>query len=547
MAMNRSAFLILPGLLFLLLAFFLPIYGIVLRSLDPKGALAFASPRLSGENYAEILTDPLYGIVLQNTFTVALVATVLTLLLAYPACYFLSRLPRNLGGRLLLLALFPFWTSILVRLFAFTQILPWFDLLYTSTATIIGMVYYLLPYMIAILYANMLSVDDELLNAARTLGSGPFQTLRRVFVPLTKTGVMAGVTMIFVISLGFFLTPAILGGPQDLTIATYIQQQVRVANWGTAAAMGTILLIITLALFFFANRLLMGATASSMSGGSQKGVARTEPMRLNLPNSIGLVTLVAIFIFLLAPLVVVVVLSFSKSTYLVFPPTGFSLRWYARFFADANWLAAAWLSVKVALATAVLATVFGLLTAVALVRGNLPGRQILTAIFMAPMIVPVILVAVGFYDLASKMRLVGTTFAFITAHTLLALPFTVMICTNALQAIGTELETAARTLGSSPRQAFSAITMRMIAPSLMVSGVFAFVTSWDEPVVALFLSTSSPTLPVHVFNHIQTEVSPIVAVVSTLLMVTVLLVGLLVLLVRAARRRHLTAQLGEGF
>src|SRR5690606_121688 len=128
-------------------------------------------------------------------------------------------------------------------------------LLYSTTATIIGMIYYLLPYMIAILYANMVGIDSELLNAARTLGASMTQALWRVFVPLTRSGVFAGATLTFVIGLGFFLTPAILGGSSDLTIATYVQQQVMIANWGTASAMGTVLLFLTLAVYFCLCRL----------------------------------------------------------------------------------------------------------------------------------------------------------------------------------------------------------------------------------------------------------------------------------------------------
>lgn len=538
---NKAAWLLVPGLLFLAVSFLFPLAGVLLRSFDPQGRLAYAAPRFALANYAELLSDPLYQTVLQNTFVVAFAATLATLLLAYPVCYFLSRLPGAWGGALLLVALFPFWTSILVRLFAFTQILPPFGLMYTTTATVIGMVYYLLPYMIAILYASMLSIDNELINAARTLGANMLQALRRVFVPLTRPGVMVGVTMVFVISLGFFLTPALLGGGSDLTVATYIQQQVNIARWGPASAMGTVLLVLTLAIYFGSHRLFGGNDLAIVGAGSQKGVSRTEKMRLTWPVGIGFVFTLAVFFFLLAPLAVVVALSFTPTTYLVFPPTGFSGRWYTRFFSDADWLASAWLSLQVAALTAVTATSLGLLTALGLVRGNLPGRAVIAALFIAPLIVPVILIAIALFDLANRLHLVGTIAAYVAGHTLLALPVTVMIASNALRAMGTELEQAARTLGASPSRAFRSVTARMMAPSLAVAAVFAFVTSWDEPVVALFLSTGRTTLPVHIFNHIQTEVTPTVAAVSTLLMAAVLVGGLAYAALAAARRRRLSA------
>lgn len=538
---NKAALLILPGLVFLAASFLFPLAGVLLRSVDPQGRLSYAAPRFDLANYAELLSDPLYQTVLQNTFVVAIVATAATLLLAYPVCFFLSRLPGGWGSGLLLLALFPFWTSILVRLFAFTQILPPFGLMYTTTATVIGMVYYLLPYMIAILYASMLSIDDELISAARTLGANMLQALARVFVPLTRPGVMVGVTMVFVISLGFFLTPALLGGGADLTVATYIQQQVNIARWGTASSMGTVLLVLTLVIYFGANRLFAGREVALIGAGSQKGVSRTEKLRFTWPVGVGLGFTLAVFFFLLAPLVVVVMLSFTHTTYLVFPPAGFSGRWYARFFGDADWLASAWLSFQVAGLTAIIATALGLLTALGLVRGNLPGRQLVAALFVAPLIVPVILIAIALFDLANRLHLVGTVAAYVAGHTLLALPITVMIASNALRAMGTELEQAARTLGASRSRAFRSVTARMIAPSLAVAAVFAFVTSWDEPVIALFLSTGRTTLPVHIFNHIQTEVTPTVAAVSTMLMAAVLIGGLAYAALAAARRRRLIA------
>jgi putative spermidine/putrescine transport system permease protein len=541
---NRAALLVLPGLIFLSATFIYPLIGLFLRSMDPEGRLSFTAPRFALLNYAGLLSDPLYQVILKNTFIVAAVATVVTLVLAYPVCYFMSRLPGRWAKVLLILALFPFWTSILVRLFAFTQILPHFGVMYTTTATVIGMVYYLLPYMIAVLYATMVGIDNELINAARTLGANMRQAMLRIFMPLTKPGVAVGSTMVFVISLGFFLTPALLGGGSDLTVSTYIQQQVNIAKWGRASAMGTVLLVLTLVAYYGFNRLFGSDKGGILGGGSQKGVSRTEGLRMTWPVASGFVLTIAVFAFLLAPLVIVVLLSFTSTTYLSFPPKGFSGRWYTGFFTDRDWLGSAWLSLKVAALTAVTATILGLLTAIGLVRGNLPFQRFMSAMFLAPLIVPVILIAVSLFDIANRFHLVGTLTGYVAGHALLALPVTVLIASNALRSIGTELELAARTLGASRVRAFLSVTARMIAPSLAVAAIFAFVTSWDEPVVALFMSTGRSTLPVHIFNHIQTEVSPMVAAVSTMLMAVVLLGGLFYALVSALRRRRLQAGFG---
>src|SRR4029079_7676669 len=134
-------------------------------------------------------------------------------LIAYPTAAFLARLPPRWARILLLLALFPFWTSIVVRMYALQLILGKLGLLFTQTATVIGMVAYLLPYLILIFYGGMVGISDDLLQAARSLGARPWRAFLHVFAPLTKPVVLAGTLLVFILGLGFFLTPALLGPP----------------------------------------------------------------------------------------------------------------------------------------------------------------------------------------------------------------------------------------------------------------------------------------------------------------------------------------------
>jgi ABC-type spermidine/putrescine transport system permease subunit I len=129
------------------------------------------------------------------------------------------------------------------------------DLLFTRGAVLIGMVHVLLPYMVIVLYSVMVGVNPALLEASRTLGAGRVQTFFRVFLPLSMPGVYAGTLLVFIIALGFFITPAVLGGGQELTIAVFIEQQVSILRWGRAAAMAVVLLVLTVALFMAFDRL----------------------------------------------------------------------------------------------------------------------------------------------------------------------------------------------------------------------------------------------------------------------------------------------------
>jgi putative spermidine/putrescine transport system permease protein len=533
-----GALLLLPGLTFLAVFFVYPILGVARRSFDPAGRLHYFSTNLTLANYADIFQDTAYRLILRNTFIIAIEATIISVLLAYPVAFFLTRLPRRWGQPLLLLALFPFWTSILIRLYAFTQVLDFVHLLYTTPGTVIGMVHYLLPYMIAVLYATMITIDTELLRAARSLGASEAKGMRYIFFPLTRTGLFAGCLFIFVIGLGFYLTPAILGAASDVTIAIYIQEEVNIYKWGVAGAMGVMLLLITLGVFIILDRTLRFERVVGVGGGGQKGAASSAGVGWSW-TMVGLAVYTGLtFLFLLGPLVVVVLVSFTPSTFLDFPPRGFSLRWYRDFFSDPTWLTSAWLSLRVALLTVVTATTLGLAAAYALERSTIVGKRFFRALFITPLIVPVILIAASLFDLEARLQLSATIPGYVVGHTILALPFTVVLLSTALSNLGVELEEASRTLGANRWRTFYRVTLPAIAPSVGAAGIFAFVTSWDEAVVSLFLSSVQTTLPVHMFSFLRVQLRPTIAAISTILMAAVVLISILVLVLSNTRRRR---------
>ena len=227
---------------------------------------------LTLDNYRQLWESVAFRRIIRMTFEIAVYTTVVCLLLGYAFAYRLSLMPRARANFFLLLCLVPFWTAILARLYAWTILLgrrgiinDWLqktglverplDLLFNRDAVIVGMVHVMLPYMILIMYSTMLSIDRTLLDAAKSLGASGFETFRRVFLPLTMSGVYAGSVLVFIISLGFFITPAVLGGGKVTTISMFIQDKVRISDWGVATAMGAVLLVITLALFLVFNRL----------------------------------------------------------------------------------------------------------------------------------------------------------------------------------------------------------------------------------------------------------------------------------------------------
>ena len=242
----------------------------------------------------------------------------------------------------------------------------------------------------------------------------------------------------------------------------------------------------------------------------------------------------AILVFLAVPLLVVVPISFSAAKYLTFPPPGWSTQWYARYFGSREWMTATVRSVEVATLTTLAATALGTAAALAL-RRPFRGRALVSLVVLAPMVVPVIIVAIGIYSLYAKLQLVGTLPGLVLAHTVLALPFVVVVVTATLRGFDETLELAAQNLGAGRWQTFRLVTLPLIRPGVVAGGLLAFITSFDEVVVAIFVSGSrQPTLPKQMWDGIRTEIDPTVAAVSTLLIAVTTLVLAAVTL---ARRR----------
>jgi putative spermidine/putrescine transport system permease protein len=223
-------------------------------------------------------------------------------------------------------------------------------------------------------------------------------------------------------------------------------------------------------------------------------------------------------LLLLLPTLIVIPMSFSAAEMLVFPPPGFSLRWYANYLASPEWRGATLNSIVVALGAAVLATILGTLAALALARHRVPGAGLVRTLFLLPIIVPSIVTAVAIYRVFSQVGLASTIPGLILAHALLGLPFVVINVSAVLQKMDWRIEQAARSLGAGPRRAFITVTLPMIAPGILAGALFALLTSFDEVVVALFLSgIGAVTLPVQMWSGIRFEINPTVAAVSVLL------------------------------
>ncbi|MGO4740375.1 ABC transporter permease [Bosea sp. 2KB_26] len=227
-----------------------------------------------------------------------------------------------------------------------------------------------------------------------------------------------------------------------------------------------------------------------------------------------------IFTFLIVPCVLIVPMSFSASNYLEFPPRAWSLRWYQEFFESREWMDALWLSLKVAGLTTLIATPIGTAAAYGLAR--MPERltKSLRMSFLLPMIVPNILVAIGVFFVFARLGLNNTLTGLVLVDVMLALPFVLVTVSSGLQSFDENQERAARSLGATRFRAFLTVTVPQIRSSIAAGALFAFVTAFDEVVIALYISSGeNSTLPRRMFANIRDQVDPLVAAVSSVLVV----------------------------
>lgn len=245
-------------------------------------------------------------------------------------------------------------------------------------------------------------------------------------------------------------------------------------------------------------------------------------MNMDGPLTLGKVALFAltalIVLFLILPNFIVVPISFSASSLLRFPPEEFSFRWYERYWELPGWVGATVNSFVVGVLTAVSATLIGSLTAYGLVRGNILGKRLIEALLILPIIIPSLVTAIALFSIMTRLKLVGTLPGFVIGHTVIALPFAITIMANALRGIDPALEQAARSLGASRLTAIRRVTLPVALPAVLSSMLFAFLISFDELLISLFISTPTmATLPKKLWEGIRFDTEPTLAAVSTLL------------------------------
>jgi putative spermidine/putrescine transport system permease protein len=268
--------------------------------------------------------------------------------------------------------------------------------------------------------------------------------------------------------------------------------------------------------------------ASAETAAPRRGQARVGRFALAVFSG-------AVLLFLCLPIAVVVPMSFSSASSLAFPPPGLSLRWYESFFGDPRWLRAAGTSALVALASSLAALVLGSVAAYGLVRGAFRGRALLEGNFIAPLILPPVITAVALYIFFAQIGLLGTIPGLIVAHTILTVPYVVLLMSVAIRQFDDRIEQVAYSLGASWFRMFRSVLLPNLLPSVLAAWIFAFIISFDEVIVTIFLAGAYDTIPKRMFNELILQVNPTITAIATLLIaLSVVTIGIVAWLMQRA-------------
>jgi len=546
--------LLLPAVLLFGPLYLYPLARIVLTSVDSHPA--------SLRHFVELFSEPFLIRVFLHTLRLSAIITLLCMVIGYPVAFAMRVVSDSTQRTMMLMIMLPMWTSVLVRCFAWIAILgrngvvnealrnsglvehP-LQLVYNSTGVYIGMLQVMLPFMVLPLYNNLRRIDLRLVAAAESLGSSSTSAFFWIVLPLSMPGVLSGALLVFMGSVGMFVVPAILGGLSDTTYVMVIEQQVNeLNNWGLAAAMSVLLLIVTGMLTLLYESSLSLDTSKGIFGRVMRSIFQQGPVTLltwrqrilarafpvsdlssdrrasrsGTRHPIAKTSSWLIIAALSAPLLVIFPLSFGGDAFLQFPPRTWSLRWFENFFTRDDWVTPMLTSFKVGTIATITSVFVGVPAAYAVVRGRFPGKGFVTALLISPMIVPVVILAIALYAEFARFGMIGTVTGLALAHSVIAIPYVVVTVSASLRGIDESLELVALTLGAGRIRAFWRVTLPMLKPAIVSATFLAFVTSFDDVVLALFLgATNAKTLPLRMWEGIRFEIDPTISAVSVLL------------------------------
>ena len=571
--MKLRAFLpVLPLIALMLAASLLPIAMFLVNGLQK------ANGDYSLIQFQRVIDKPAYLLAVWNTIKTSVLVDILVLLLAYPVALTIHMAKGGFRNALMIAVLLPFFTSVLVRSYAWSVVLglkgpvnqflvatgildePYL-LGHSTIGTFVGLVHILMPPAVLSIYTIMSRIDENLMTTARSLGAGKLTAFFTIFFPLSLPGVLLGGLLTFVMALGAFVIPQLLGGVGNLMFGQVIVMIATISlDWNFASALSLIFLLI-MALPIYG--LVRGGQFGDATGGRP---ARSPPTALSrllamftapagrivtpllraadrlpsiLPRGLRIFVATAVILFLVVPELLIVLLSFGDPNYLSWPPTRLSGEGYALFFQSAPWVRALGQSLQFGLLTMAISLVIGTAAAYGIARGDFPFKSLIVSLALVPLILPDIIPAIAYYIAASTFHMSGSVIAIVAGQAVTATSMVLLVMLAVFRSLKVEVELAARASGAGPVRAFFNVVVPIVWPSFIVAGLFSFLNAFDNLLTPLFVGGKYQTLPVYMWLQMREATSPLITVVASIMVFAVVTLGFVATYAQRLQARQL--------
>ncbi|PDS27467.1 ABC transporter permease subunit [Rhizobium phaseoli] len=532
-----------PVLAWLLLIVVLPnVLLIGVSFLKTSGGVILLEPSLI--NYARIWNSAGFWVLLTRTLSFSFLGCVLATAIAFPLAFYVGRMARRYKTLLTVLVVLPLWISLLMRIFAWRIILgqsgvlnaalvssgildqPSDAFLYSPTAVVIVFAYISVPFIFISTMGAFEKIPRDLIEASQDSGATPIQTFLHLIWPLTRRNFAIGFSLAFLVTVGDFVTPAMIGGIDGTTLGVVVSTQFGFANnWPYGAAVAVALMI--------SVALLLGTIITILP---TKGVMLSEEAEGTLPETnssprgtgrrLASVGVVASIFYLYAPLAIIVLFSFNSANLQIFPLQGLTLHWYQELLQDQSLLEAARRSVIVALCVVTMSVMLGTIFALIIHYARLKGARFFELAFALPIATPGVVLGIEMVLGTEIFSIPSGVARIVIGQMSFVMPVTMLLLLVRLRRLDPSLMEASLDLGANRWQSFVHVLFPMIRGTIVAGAFLGLTLSADDVMVTLFLSGGAPTLPIWVFNQLRFGFTPSVnAIFSLLLFACLLVVG----------------------
>jgi ABC-type spermidine/putrescine transport system permease subunit II len=532
----RDALAVVPVYVWLIALVLLPNVLLILTSFTKSsGGVIIYDWNI--RNFASVFKSVTVQMLALRTIGVALCSALLATLIAYPLAFYVSRSLARSRTTIAMLIIIPLWISLLMRVFAWRAILgergllnttlihlgvidtPSAMFLYTPFSVILTLTSVAIPYVFVAAYAAIERVPHSLVEAARDQGASASRAFATVIWPLTRQGTAIGIALAFLMSIGDYVTPSMVGGLNGTMLGMVIASQFGMTgNWSLGAAQAVYLLVLVALIIglLFAVMRTRGVLTEVDSGVAPIPASWASlSFAGKIQRLVGRILFVLPFVLLYAPLAMVALFSFNDSTVQTLPLSGFTWKWYLSLPSNGPLLAALGKSLQLALISTAIGTLVG--TAFALLFAGWQGRHsmIVQNLVALPLAVPGVVLGITMVMVTSLIGIPAGMGRLVLGHVAFVMPVVLFIVVSRIRRTDPSFVLAARDLGANAWDAFRTVQLPLIRGAMFGGAVLGFTLSVDEVVVSLFLTGNEPTLPVYVWNQTRFGFTPAVNAIFT--------------------------------